>query len=29
MKNIMKKLSEIVHEKCFWKTLLLTAGVSI
>ena len=29
MKNIMKKLSEIVHEKCFWKTLLLTAVISV
>ena len=29
MKNIMKKLSEIVHEKCFWKTILLTAVISV
>lgn len=29
MNNCIKKLTEIVHEKCFWKTLLLTAVISL
>ena len=29
MKNCIKKLTEIVHEKCFWKTFLLTAVISV